>query len=75
MKNKKLYRSTTDRKIAGVCAGIANFFGIDPTIVRVVYALLSLFTSFFPGIIIYIILCIIIPEDNGMIDADIYDEE
>lgn len=70
MKNKKLYRSTNNKMISGVCAGIADFFGIDPTIVRVIYALISLFTTGFPGIIIYIILAIIIPEDNGMIDTD-----
>lgn len=70
MKNKKLYRSTNNKMISGVCAGIADFIGIDPTIVRVIYALISLFTTGFPGIIIYIILAIIIPEDNGMIDTD-----
>lgn len=77
MKNKKLYRSTNNKMISGVCAGIADFFGIDPTIVRVIYALISLFTTGFPGIIIYIILAIIIPEDNGMIDTDAtnHDEE
>ena len=52
MKNKKLYRSTNNKMISGVCAGIADFFGIDPTIVRVIYALISLFTTGFPGIII-----------------------
>ena len=67
---KRLYRSTNDKKICGVCAGIANYFDIDPTIVRVVYALLSLFTSGFPGIVLYIVLAFVIPEDNGMIDTD-----
>lgn len=75
MKSKKLYRSTTNKKICGVCAGIGDFFGIDPTIVRVVYAILSLFTSGFPGIILYIVLAFIIPEDNGMIDTDINDKD
>lgn len=67
---KRLYRSSTDKKFCGVCAGIANYFDIDPTIVRVVYALLSLFTSGFPGIVLYIVLAFVIPEDNGMIDTD-----
>lgn len=70
MKNKKLYRNTNNKMLCGVCAGIADFFGIDPTIVRVIYAVLSLFMAGFPGIILYIILAIIIPEDNGMIDTD-----
>lgn len=70
MKNKKLYRNTNNKMLCGVCAGIADFFGIDPTIVRVIYAVLSLFMAGFPGIILYIVLAIIIPEDNGMIDTD-----
>lgn len=70
MKNKKLYRSSTDKKLSGVCAGVANFFGIDPTIVRAIYALVTFFSGSFPGIIVYIILACIIPEDNGMIDTD-----
>ena len=39
MKNKKLYRSTNNKMLSGVCAGFADFIGIDPTIVRVIYAL------------------------------------
>lgn len=66
---KKLYKSSTDKKIAGVCAGIANYIGIDPTIVRLVYAVLSLFTSGFPGLALYVALAIALPSDNGMIDT------
>lgn len=66
---KKLYKSSTDKKIAGVCAGLANYIGIDPTIVRLVYALLSLFTSGFPGLALYVALAIALPSDNGMIDT------
>ena len=77
MKNKKLYKSTNNKMLSGVCAGFADFIGIDPTIVRVIYALASFFTGGFPGVIIYIMLAIIIPEDNGMIDIDAtnHDEE
>ncbi len=77
MKNKKLYRSSTDKKICGVCAGVANFFGIDPTLVRAIYALVTFFSGSFPGVIVYFILAFIIPEDNGMIDTDAtnHDEE
>ena len=70
MTKKRLYRSTNDRKVCGVCAGVADFFGIDPTIVRAVYALVTFFSGSFPGIIVYFILAFIIPEDNGMIDTD-----
>jgi phage shock protein C len=58
---KKLFRSSS-RVLAGVCGGIAEYFDIDPTVVRVVYAILSLFSVAFPGLLLYIILVIIIPE-------------
>lgn len=70
MKNKKLYRNTNNRQVCGVCAGIGDFLGLDPTIIRVIYALATLFTGTFPGVVIYFILALIIPEDNGMIDTD-----
>ncbi len=60
-KEKKLYKST-DRKLDGVCAGIAEYFEIDPTIVRVAYALITLFTAVFGGIAVYIILAIVMPR-------------
>lgn len=50
--------------IAGVCAGIANYFGIDPTIVRVLYVLMVLFAGF--GILLYIILWIVIPKQKSI---------
>lgn len=58
---KKLYRSS-DRIVAGVCGGIAEYFDIDPTLIRVVYAILSLFSVAFPGVLLYIILMILIPN-------------
>lgn len=70
---KKLYKSTTDKKLCGVCAGIANYFGIDSTIVRLVYTCVTLLVPVFPGIILYIAMAFILPEDNGMIDTDGYD--
>ena len=45
-----------------MCGGIAEYFGIDPTVVRVGYILLSILSAAFPGILIYIILWIVIPE-------------
>lgn len=66
---KRLYRSTKDKKILGVCAGIAEYFNIDPTIVRLIYAVLSIFTTGFPGLILYIVLAFIMPEDDGTIDT------
>ncbi len=61
MANKHLTRSRSNRMLAGVCGGIAEYFGWDPTLVRVLYALLTIFTAF-AGSIVYIILWIIMPE-------------
>ncbi len=58
---KKLTRSTTNRTIAGVCAGIAEYFEIDPTLVRVGWVLLSLFGG--TGVLAYIVCALIIPEE------------
>lgn len=67
---KKLYRSSTNKKLCGVCAGVANYFNLDPTIVRVVYALLAIFTSGFPFVVLYIVLAFVLDEDNGYVDTD-----
>lgn len=69
MNNKRLYRSSRDKKIFGVCAGIAEYFNIDPTVVRLIYAVVSVFTSGFPGLLLYLILAFIMPEDDGTIDT------
>ena len=60
MNNRKLTRSN-DRMIAGVCAGLAEYFGFDTNLVRVAYALLTMFTAF-SGVIVYLILMIVMPE-------------
>jgi phage shock protein C len=57
---KRLVRSTNDRKIAGVCAGVADYFDIDTTIVRVLWLLATLIPG--PNILAYIILWIAVPE-------------
>ena len=61
MNGKKLYRIRTGRKILGVCGGLANYFDIDPTIVRVVFALIGLFWG--AGILAYFIMALVIPEN------------
>ena len=60
---KKLYRSS-NRILAGVCGGVAEYFDVDPTLIRVIYAALSLFTVGFPGVLLYIILMILMPNYN-----------
>jgi phage shock protein C len=57
-----LRRSVANRNVAGVCGGLAEYFGIDPTVVRVGYVLLSIFSAAFLGILVYIVLWILIPE-------------
>ena len=61
MQGKKLTRSE-DKMVAGVCAGIAEYFEIDPTLVRVCYAALTVFSAAFPGLLLYIILMLIMPQ-------------
>jgi phage shock protein C len=58
---KKLYRSS-NRILAGVCGGIAEYFDIDPTLIRVVFTVLSLFSAAFPGLLLYLILMILMPN-------------
>jgi phage shock protein C len=57
---KKLYRSSSDKKIAGVCGGLAEYFNIDATIIRVIFILLLL-PGGFPGFIPYVIVWIVAP--------------
>ena len=59
---KKLYRSTKNKLLAGVCAGIAEYFNIDPTIVRVATIITA---PFIAGLISYIICIFIIPRNEG----------
>ena len=59
---RTLTKSSSDRMIAGVCGGLAEYFDIDPTLVRVGYVLLSVVSAGFPGILVYIILAIIMPD-------------
>ena len=61
METKRIYRSKSDRKIAGVCGGLAAYLNVDPTIVRLVAVLLALAGSF--GFWAYVIAAIVIPEE------------
>lgn len=61
---KKLTRSN-NKMLAGVCAGLAEYFGMDATIVRLAYAFLTIFTAGFPGILLYIIASFVIPKKQA----------
>lgn len=58
---KKLYRSN-NKAIGGVCAGLAEYFNMDISIVRILYLVLSIVSAAFPGILVYIIMWAIVPE-------------
>jgi phage shock protein PspC (stress-responsive transcriptional regulator) len=62
---RTLSRSRDDRILAGVMGGIAKRFGWNPTLVRVLYVLLSIASAAFPGIIVYLILWLLIPEEGS----------
>lgn len=63
MAQKKLTRSA-NKVLAGVCGGIAEYFDTDPTLVRILYVALSFFSAAFPGILLYIIMLLLMPEAN-----------
>lgn len=62
MDGKRLYRSKKDRMICGVCGGIANYFNIDPALVRLAFVLIAMGAG--SGILAYIIAAIIIPDED-----------
>ena len=57
---KKLYRSNTDRKLCGVCGGFAEYFDLDPTIIRLIFIFLTLFGG--GGLLIYLICALVVPK-------------
>ena len=59
--SKKLYKSTTDRKLYGVCAGIANYLNIDPTVVRLLWALITFVGG--AGVVAYVVCALVIPDE------------
>ena len=57
----RLCRSRTNKMLAGVCGGIAEWMGWDPTVVRLAYVLVSILSAAFPGLLIYLILWLVMP--------------
>jgi phage shock protein C len=62
---RRFYRSRSNRELAGVCGGIAEYYGSDPTAVRLLTLVLGLFTGIFPMIVLYLVAAIVIPEGDG----------
>jgi phage shock protein C len=71
MEEKKLTRSTTDKWIAGVCGGLAKYFDMDPILVRVIFFLLGFWG---PGLLVYVVMWIIVPEDTEGAEAPMEDK-
>ena len=58
---RKLYRSRTDRKLAGICGGLAQYFNADTTLIRVLFVVLALLGG--PGLVIYLLMWILVPQE------------
>lgn len=69
MNGKKLYKSERDKKIAGVCGGIAEYLNIDSTLIRLAWVLFCLAGG--SGIVIYIIAALIMPNESDIIDPPV----
>ena len=63
MSEKKLVRPNENRMIAGVCAGLGNYFDIDPTIIRILFVLFAIFVG--GGILVYLVLWLVMPQEAG----------
>lgn len=64
MTGKKLYKSESEKNFSGVCDGIAEYFDIDPTIVRLIFVLFSVFGG--SGLLVYIIAALIMPSESDI---------
>ncbi len=64
---KRLYRSRDDRRLAGVCAGIADYLGVDATLVRIAWVLFAIAGG--PGVVLYVIMAAIVPEEPEFVQA------
>ncbi len=71
---KRLYRSNTNKVLAGVMGGFGEYANIDPVVIRAVYIILTVFSGVFPGLLTYFILMLVIPKHNGGVNH-IHNEE
>jgi phage shock protein C len=68
--SRPLRRSRTNRQIAGVVGGLAEYFRIDATLLRVIYVVGSIISAAFPGVLVYLLLWLLIPEGEGPAGPD-----
>lgn len=66
---KRLYKSDSEKQIAGVCGGLAEYFSIDPTLVRVGFIFVAAVTAIVPGVLAYLVLAAIIPRKGEETNA------
>ncbi len=64
---KRLYRSRENRSLAGVCAGVADYLGVDATLVRIAWVMIAMAGG--PGVLLYIIMAAIVPEEPEFVQA------
>jgi phage shock protein PspC (stress-responsive transcriptional regulator) len=64
MAGQGLKRSRRHRMIAGVCGGMAEWLGWDPTLVRILYVLVSVLSAAFPGLVVYVLLWVLMPQGD-----------
>lgn len=63
MADKKLYRSEDNKMVGGVIGGIGEYTNVDPTVLRLIFILVLIFTGIFPGLIVYLIWWLVVPEE------------
>ena len=68
--SRPLRRSRTNRQIAGVIGGLAEYFRVDATLLRVIYVVGSIVSAAFPGLLVYLLLWLLIPEDEDHAGPD-----
>ena len=66
---KKLMRPRAGRTVAGVCAGVAHYLDLDVSLVRVVWALITFLSGIFPGVVVYALAWVIVPEEPWALPA------
>jgi phage shock protein PspC (stress-responsive transcriptional regulator) len=74
IRGRKLYRSRANRVVGGVLGGAADYLGVDATLLRVIYAALAVFTSFFPAFVLYVIAMAVVPEEPEGPAATVVDD-
>ena len=66
--NKRLYRSRKERQLAGVCGGVADYLGVDPTLVRLLWVIFAIAGG--PGVLLYVMMAAIVPEEPEFLQAE-----